>query len=113
MRRLVTFLIAVVTTFVVVGSGTAYARPFGIRSFACESGGLRIICTVETTSGARSPLQIRWVVDGVARPIADDRTMLSICCREGRSTPVQVTIVDADGDSAFASDSVLCRKIHQ
>lgn len=114
MRRLGLLAIAVVSTFVLLGSGIAQARPFGIKSLACESGGLQIVCTVETTEGARAPLQIRWVVDGVERPVADDNTLLIICCRERRTPyPVRVTVTDADGDVASASVIVYCRKIHQ
>ncbi len=114
MRRSGLLLIAVVSTFVLLGSGIAQARPFGIKNFRCSSGGLQIMCTVETTEGATAPLQVRWVVDGVERPAADDNTMLLICCIERRTPyPVKVTVTDADGFVAAASDIVYCRKVYQ
>lgn len=113
MRRSIAVVVTAMTTFIIMGPGTAHARPFGIKSLACDSGSKRIFCTVEmTTPGGRDPLQIRWVVDNVARPIADDRTLLDICCREGTLADVSVIITDADGDSASANVQVLCRKEH-
>jgi hypothetical protein len=82
-----------------------------IISMLCEYGGnAAFVCSVFSVSP--SPVQIRWIVNGVARPAWNDDAHVSGTCSIGSVVGVNATVTNAYG-SATASHSIRCEGVPQ
>ncbi|HLT10429.1 MAG TPA: hypothetical protein VK028_06440, partial [Micromonosporaceae bacterium] len=84
--------------------------PLTLQNLACESTYSTYYCDVAFRGGL-PPIQIRWVVNGAARPTFDNNNSISGPCTVGRPVSVRVTVSDATGASFSTSRSVYCRTV--
>ncbi len=109
MKRAVirTLAIAAVAVAVPVGlAGPAYAHP-EINRLLCESGHGRFSCFV-TFHGQHNPVTIRWYINGVRIPDADNQNHTPWWpCAIGKRYGVKVTVSDVHG-SDTANGGGLC-----
>jgi hypothetical protein len=62
----------------------------------CDVAESAIACSL-VYSGGVGPLRIRWYVDGVARPSADDDVSVEFPCVPGNPVTIVVSIADLNG----------------
>jgi hypothetical protein len=66
----------------------------------CDIGAGQVYCIV-SYENAVTPVSIRWTVDGVPIPAANDQPILDVACNtpRGRKTNVGVTVSDPTGSA--------------
>lgn len=94
----------------VLAIGAALASPASaaphISTLACDIGAGQVYCLVYYNN-AVPPVTIRWTINGVPIPAANDNRELYGTCSLNKSTTVGVTVTDPTG-SAHVSHTQKC-----
>jgi len=83
----------------VATAAPANAHP-DITRLPCDIGAGQVYCIV-FHQGTTAPFTIRWTVNGLPVPEADDKEVLSTTCRLNQDVRVRVTITDPFGSASL------------